>query len=308
MDDMKRLKNSLPNHFSARAAAKQAAAVSQAQQNAHQEPAARIVEIEEGAPQFEKSLTLMAVVPDLHHNLLDEVLSARGDESDQALEARVVEALRCTRGLEDWNSIMRGAYGYEFRKRSARRLAGGHGQRDDGGVGLRRKTQIIADACGVDLKTVEDDVTIYENLVGKTLEQYADEETIREKRTVLIDKLLRLPRSFNLLAARRTDPAAAQEMGLRRRAEQTRSNRYTYDNFKAELAVRFPRPATKLAKSKKQGNGKIKLCCTIAPFEYECYKKCEAATGKTLDQLIALAGGMLWTALQKDSFKIAEAA
>lgn len=200
---------------------------------------------------------------------------------------------------------MRGASGYELKKRSSLRLAGGRGRRDDEGLGIRRKLQKIADASGFKLKTVEDDVTIYEKLVGEKLSQLTDEKTIREQRTVLVRKLTLLPRCFNLIAARRPDPEAAQSMALRRRADQTRSNRYAETDFKAELAELFPAPPNEIVVpvEEMQATKNVKFRCVVSCFELGRLTDCEKKTGKTRDQVIALSINTFWTILQKEEKK-----
>jgi hypothetical protein len=301
--NMKRVKDSQQNDISIDTTDAQQEEVLQAS-NSEVQAHESATEAAENQP-LEKLLAAATTIPDLHLKLLDKILETKEDGEDETLEASILKTLKCLKDNESWNSIVRGASGYELKKRSSLRLAGGRGRRDDEGLGIRRKLQKIADASGFKLKTVEDDVAIYQKLVGEKLSHLTDENTIREERTVLVGRLTLLPRCFNLIAARQPDPEAAQSLAIRRRADQVRSNRYAESDFKTDLAELFPAPQTEIALPVEatQATKNVKFRCVISCFELDRLTDCEKKTGKTRDQVIALSINTFWTILQKEEEK-----
>lgn len=91
------------------------------------------------------------------------------------------------------------------------RLKGGHGKRDDKGVGAQARKREVAKQIGKDYRTLGTDARIYETFYQPGVEEGSRLERERSSPT--------LPREFYVTALAAPDPVGALEVALERRAE-----------------------------------------------------------------------------------------
>lgn len=151
------------------------------------------------------------------------VLRAWGDRVIAELpnypDERIVDVCRQAAELERQAFRIRGAGALVIRDRVAQRLAGGRGNRDAAGAGVRAQMQKFAAEVGVDVATVETDARIVETFGSSETFGVAAES---------------LGREYFREALSAPDPAAALEIARRKRdADERYSVRQFRDDVRA---------------------------------------------------------------------------
>lgn len=144
-----------------------------------------------------------------------EGLPGMSDEQIMSLANNAQKVEQCA-----W--LLRGACARELKRRSATKLPGGRGKKDTEGVGVKQTLIGFAKESGVELRTVEQEISILDRF-------FADPE---DDSVLNVDRQPNLEKTFFIAALAAPDPRAALAMAEDKRS---RDGGYSTRQFKDDI-------------------------------------------------------------------------
>ncbi len=150
-----------------------------------------------------------APIPPIEFGLA--LLESIKGKADEKLVESVSRALDTLRQFSAVTSLISGACAYELTKGIVIETGAGH--RDLEGEGKLSEYKRVGDQLGISPRTIEDNKRVYQYCIAEPVAQMADESQKAAREEVLLEKAIRLPRSFLLKAAEVFDSDIALEIG-----------------------------------------------------------------------------------------------